>query len=241
MDRRGLPGPRVSRRAVLRASGSAVLGAAAMAGLPGAAQGVTHGWGAAGTAAVSAAQGPDALFRALDARIETAMADLHIPGVAVGVFYEGQEYVRGYGVTNVDYPQPVDADTLFRIGSVTKTFTGTTVMRLVEQGLLDLDIPIRNYLPTLRLSDASVAAQVTLRQCLNHSAGWLGDCYPDFGRGADAITHYVADMAQLPQLTPLGQVYAYNNAAIVLAGHVVETVAGQPFEDVVRTQVLDPL
>ena len=98
----------------------------------------------------AAAQGGDALFRELDAKIEAAMARYHIPGVAVGVYYQGQEYVRGYGVTNVDYPQPVDGDTLFRIGSTTKTFTGTTVMRLVEQGLLDLDAPVRTYLPDLR-------------------------------------------------------------------------------------------
>jgi CubicO group peptidase (beta-lactamase class C family) len=169
------------------------------------------------------------------------MAEVQIPGVAVGVYYQGQEHVRGYGVTNVDYPQPVDGDTLFRMGSVAKTFTATTVMRLVEQGLLDLDAPVRTYLPNLRLADESVAARVTLRQCLNHSAGWLGEYYPDFGRGADAIGRYVAGMIELPQLTPLGQVYAYNNAAVVLAGHVIETVAGQPYEDVVRQQLLDPL
>ena len=61
------------------------------------------------------------------------MARYHIPGVAIGVLYQGQEYVRGYGVTNVDEPEPVDGDTLFRIASTTKTFTGTTVMRLVER------------------------------------------------------------------------------------------------------------
>ena len=60
-------------------------------------------------------------------------------------------------------------------------------------------------------------------------------------RGADALARYVAGMPQLPQLTPLGQVFAYNNAAVVLAGHVIETVAGQPYEDVVRAQLLDPL
>jgi CubicO group peptidase (beta-lactamase class C family) len=196
---------------------------------------------ATGSAASAGAQDADALFRALDAKIEAAMAEHQIPGVAVGVYYQGREHVRGYGVTNVDYPQPVDGDTLFRIGSTNKTFTGTTVMRLVEQGLLDLDAPVRTYLPDFRLADEAVAARVTLRQCLNHSAGWLGDCYTDFGRGADAISRYVAGMVELPQLTPLGQVFSYNNAAVVLAGHVIETVTGQPYEDVVRAQVLNPL
>ncbi len=241
MDMPTSHGPRLSRRAILQATASAALGAAATAVLPGPTQGAMRRSPAAGSAAISSAQDAAAVFRALDAKIEAAMAQHQIPGVAVGVYYQGQEYVRGYGVTNVDYPQPVDGDTLFRIGSTNKTFTGTTVIRLVEQGLLDLNAPVRTYLPDFRVADEAAAAQVTLRQCLNHSAGWLGDDFEDLGRGPDAITRYVAGMAVLPQLTPLGQVFAYNNAAVVLAGHVIETVVGQPYEDVVREQVLDPL
>src|SRR3954447_18564287 len=200
-----MPAPwaqQLSRRAILRTGTSAVLGAAATAVLPGATQGAIRRTPATGLAAAHSAQDATTLFRALDARIEAAMAEHQIPGVAVGVYYQGQEYVRGYGVTNVDYPQPVDGDTLFRMGSIAKTFTGTTIMRLVEQGLLTLDAPVRTYLPNLRLADESVAARVTLRQCLNHSVGWLGEYYADFGRGADPLSRYVAVMAELPQLTP---------------------------------------
>ena len=169
------------------------------------------------------------------------MSRYHIPGVALGMLHNGREYVRGYGVTNVDHPQPVDGDTLFRIGSTTKTFTGTIVMRLVEQGVLDLNAPVRNYLPALQLADESVAARVTVRQLLNHSAGWLGDDYAGMARGEDALAKYVASMRQLPQLTPLGQVFAYNNAAVNLAGHLLATVSGKPYEDVVQELLLDRL
>jgi CubicO group peptidase (beta-lactamase class C family) len=65
------------------------------------------------------------LFAEMDAKIEAGMAAYGIPGVAVGVLYGGREYVKGYGVTNVDHPQAVDADTVFRVGSTTKVFTGT--------------------------------------------------------------------------------------------------------------------
>ena len=126
----------------------------------------------------------------------------------------------------MDYPQPVDGDTLFRIGSTTKTFTGTAVMRLVEQGRLDLDAPVRTYLPDLRLADESVAARVTLRQCLNHSAGWLGDDYRGLRPRRRCPQPLRREHGRLPQLTPLGQVFAYNNAAVVLAGHVIETRDG---------------
>src|SRR3954447_1479567 len=172
-----MPAPwaqQLSRRAILRTGASAVLGAAATAVLPGATQGAIRRTPATGLATAHGAQDATTLFRALDAKIEAAMAEHQIPGVAVGVYYRGQEYVRGYGVTNVDYPQPVDGDTLFRIGSTTKTFTGTTVMRLVEQGWLELDAPVRTYLPDFRVADELASERVTVRQCLNHSAGWLG-------------------------------------------------------------------
>jgi len=180
-------------------------------------------------------------FSELDAKIRAGMAKYGIPGVAVAVLAQGREYIQGYGVTNVDYPVPVDGDTLFRIGSTTKTFTGTTVMRLVEQGTLALDARVRTYLPDFTTKDPSAAARVTLRQLLNHSAGWLGDDLEDNGPGDDALAEYVKGMARLPQLTPLGKVFAYNNAAVALAGHVIEVATGKTYEDAVRELLLDPL
>src|SRR5262245_11454428 len=82
--------------------------------------------------AQSPAQTPSAGFDALDEQVRAAMAAAGVPGAAVGVLYRGQEYVAGYGVTNVDYPLGVDADTLFQIGSITKTFTMAAAMHLVE-------------------------------------------------------------------------------------------------------------
>ena len=81
----------------------------------------------------------DSLLGELDDKVKAGMQEYGIPGVALGLIYQGTGYIRGYGVTNVDSPQQVDGETLFRIGSTTKTFTGTTVMRLVEQGRLDLE------------------------------------------------------------------------------------------------------
>ena len=94
----------------------------------------------------------------VDERIEAAMKRYHVPGVALAISWQGREHLRGFGITNADYPLPVDADTLFRIGSTTKTFTATSVMRLVEQGKVDLAAPARRYLPNLALAD-EVAAQ----------------------------------------------------------------------------------
>ena len=143
------------------------------------------------------------------------MAAYHIPGVAVGVLYQGEEYVRGYGVTNVDEPQPVDGDTLFRIASTTKTFTGTTVMRLVEQGKLDLNAPVRRYLPDFRVGRRG--GRPRRSRCASASTtapAGLGDDESDFGRGDDALARYVASMRRLPQLTPPGTQFAYSNTAV---------------------------
>jgi CubicO group peptidase (beta-lactamase class C family) len=140
-----------------------------------------------------------------------------------------------------NHPAPVDGDTVFRIGSTTKTFTGTTMMRLVEQGKVDLDAPVRHYIPDFAVADPSVSADVTVRQLLNHTSGWNGDDVQDFGRGDDALARYVSSMKQLPQLTPRGSVFAYNNSGLVAAGRIIELVNGTTYEAAVQSLLLDPL
>lgn len=183
----------------------------------------------------------DADFQQLCAEVQAAMARLGVPGVAIGVLRDGVEYAAGFGITNVEAPVAVDDHTLFQIGSTTKTFTGTVAMRLVEAGQLDLDVPLRTYLPELRLRDEDVAARVTLRHLFNHSGGWLGDYFDDTGDGDDALATIVARMAALPQFTPLGAFASYNNAGFYLAGRVIEAVTGQTYEAVVRELILEPL
>ncbi len=181
------------------------------------------------------------LLRKLDARIEAAMKELTIPGAAVGVVWAGGEYVQGYGITNTAYPTPVDEDTLFRIGSTTKTFTGTALMQLVEAGKVNLDAPVRRYLPDFAVADRAASRQVTVRDLVQHCSGWLGDDIEDFGPGADAIERFVASMPRLPQLFPVGEYFAYNDAALVVAGRIIEVVTGAPYETVVAESVLAPL
>ena len=169
------------------------------------------------------------------------MERLHVPGVAVGILFEGREYVGGLGVTNVDHPLPVDADTLFQIGSTTKTMTATAAMRLVEQGKLDLETPIREYLPDLRMRDEEVTERVTLRHLFTHTGGWTGDYFEDMGPGDDALAKVVAKIGDLPQWTPLGAVWSYNNSGFYLAGRVIEVVTGKSYENALRELVLEPL
>ena len=108
-------------------------------------------------------------------------------------------------MTSIEHPLEVDAETLFQIGSITKTVTGTLALQLVEKGELDLDAPIRRYLPTLRLADDDVAERVTTRHLLTHTGGWYGDYFADPSRGDDALERILPELAELPQLAPLGQ------------------------------------
>ena len=173
--------------------------------------------------------------------VQARMAELGVPGVALGVLHDGRVETAGFGVTNVEHPLPVDERTLFRVASITKTFTGTLAMRLVEQGKLDLDAPLRRYLPDLRLADPDATERATLRDCLDHYGGWTGDVFDDFGRGDDALARYVAHMAKVPQLTRLGTVWSYNNAGFSIAGRVIEVASGMPYERALAELLLKPL
>ncbi len=155
------------------------------------------------TVAVSSTSTPPAdALPALDAIGGEARERARVPGVAVGIIHGRNQYTLGSGVTSVEHPLAVNADTLFQIGSVTKTFTATAVMRLVEAGRLELDRPVKTYLPELRLSDAAATADVTLRHLLTHTAGFEGDDFSDPGQGDDALARYVAGMAECRSSRP---------------------------------------
>ena len=179
--------------------------------------------------------------QALDRFIRSEMKRTGVPGVGVGVLKGKRRYVNGYGVTNIDHPMAVDAKTLFQIGSTSKTFTATAIVRLVEMGKLDLDVPIRRYLKDLKLKNKDVQAKVTLKHLLTHTGGWLGDYFYDGGRGDDALANFVATMSKVKQLTPLGEVWSYNNSGFTIAGRVIERVTGQPFQTAIRELVFEPL
>jgi CubicO group peptidase (beta-lactamase class C family) len=169
------------------------------------------------------------------------MARKGIPGVAVGLLHAGGVNTACFGVTSVENPLPVTDTTLFQIGSITKTFVGTVVMRLVEMGELDLDATVRTYLPGFRVADEAASAQVTVRHLLIHTGGWEGDFFYDTGAGENALAEYVVAMVDLEQLAPIGTIWTYNNAGFVVAGRIVEVVTGKRFEEALRELVLEPL
>ena len=181
------------------------------------------------------------LHAELEERVTEAAQRLGVPGVAVGVYANGEEDYVFAGVTSIENPLEVDAATLFQIGSTTKTYTATLIMILAERGLIDLDAPVRRYVPELRLRDEKAASTVTVLQLLNHTAGWAGDLNENVGDGDDVRERYLAVLAQADQMSPPGQIASYNNAAVNLAGLVIERVTGTTYETAVKDLLLDPL
>jgi len=142
----------------------------------------------------------------LQKKTDSLADEHHVPGVAVGSLYDGQEHYVFHGVTSVENPLAVGPSTLFQIGSTTKTYTATAIMALVEAGKVGLDEPVRTYVPELQLKDEAAVRTVTVVQLLNQSTGWNGDYFEDTGEGEDAIAKYVQKMAQLEQVSPPGTV-----------------------------------
>jgi CubicO group peptidase (beta-lactamase class C family) len=169
------------------------------------------------------------------------MEEYKVPGVAVGILHEGEVHTAGFGVTNVDHPLPVTDETLFQIGSITKTFTATAMMRLVEMGKLDLEATVRTYLSDFKVADETASAQVTLRDLLTHTGGWDGDLFDDTGPGDDALPRYMDSLADREQVSPVGVHFSYNNAGFSLAGYIIEKVTGKSYQEAVRELVIEPL
>jgi len=183
-------------------------------------------------------------IRHLEQCIETFMHSEHVPGLALALV-QGQEvvYARGFGTTSVeDGALPVTPETLFGIGSTTKPLTGTAILRLVERGALDLDTPVKHYVPELRLSDPAATEQVTLRMLLSHMAG-LPTRYQPFGRrDPEALEAWVRqELPQLVLVAPPGKVHSYSNPGMNLAGYVAEVVSGKAYAELMAQEVFGPL
>ena len=180
-------------------------------------------------------------FIALKDQAEQWRDELGVPGITFGISVAGERFTAGCGTTSVDNPLPVTAETIFQIGSITKTVTATALTLLQQRGELSLGDRVRKWLPDFRVKDERAASRVTVMQLLTHVAGWSGDVFTDTGSNDDACQLYVDGMAQFSQLAPTGTVFSYNNAAFAVAGRVIEVVTGQTFERAIQDLIFEPL
>lgn len=166
----------------------------------------------------------------------------HVPGAAVAVCVGDEVIELAHGVLNLDTGVEVTTDSLFQIGSISKTYTATLVMQLVDEGVVELDAPVRSYVPEFSVADQLATETVTVRQLLSHTSGIDGDVFDDYGRGDDALARYVAALRDKRQLYPPGELVSYCNSGFVVLGRLVERVRDLPSWDAaLREHLLKPL
>ncbi len=164
-----------------------------------------------------------------------------VPAASVAVVIDGEIIDHAVGVLSTSTGVEATADSVFQIGSITKVWTATLVMQLVDEGLVELDEPIRTYLPEFRLGDDAATGSITVRQLLTHQAGFEGDIFTDTGRGDDAIEKFVDLLAEMPQTFPPGLMFSYNNAGYIVLGFLVERLREKTWEQALMEHIAAPL
>ena len=177
----------------------------------------------------------------LTARLPELIDEYQVPGAAVAVYARGEVIDHAAGVLSKATGVEATADSVFQVGSITKPWTTTLIMQLVDEGLVDIDKRVRDYLPDFALADESAAKTITLRQLLCHTGGFEGDIFTDTGKGDDCLEKYMPVLADVPQLFPPGERFSYNNAGFCVLGRIVEVLRGKPFDDCVREYLFTPL
>jgi CubicO group peptidase (beta-lactamase class C family) len=175
-------------------------------------------------------------------------------GLALGVVRDGSlEFFDGHGVANIESRTPITEDTVFRVGSITKTFTALAFMRLWEQGLVDLDAPAHDYLRSFRLIPAKASDRpATVRHLLTHTAGvpewvrpsrmvrsgWFGETW-----GLDERLPTLAEFYRggLRLAAEPGTTFTYTDHGIAVVGQIVEDVSGKPLDRYFREEIFEPL
>jgi CubicO group peptidase (beta-lactamase class C family) len=169
------------------------------------------------------------------------LAEHKVPGAAIGVYADGEVFDFASGVLSHATGVEANADSVFQVGSITKTWTATLVMQLADEGLLDLDAAVVTYLPDFDLADSDAAKAMTVRQLLCHKAGFEGDIFTDTGNNDDCVEKYVATLRTDPQLFPPDEMFSYNNAGYCVLGRIIEVLRDKPFDQALREHLFAPL
>lgn len=180
-------------------------------------------------------------LKGIDQTIEKILKDWNVPGCGIGIVVKDKlVFVKGYGYRDLEKKLPVTSSTLFQIASNTKLFTATTVGFLVEEGKLDWDKPIKNYVQQIEFYNSDLNANVTIRDMLSHRTGisrhdlmWYNS---DFTR-----QELFNRIKYLEPSIPLRQGFLYNNLMYAASGQIVEYISGQKWEEFVKIKIFTPL
>src|SRR4051794_23335867 len=164
-----------------------------------------------------------------------------VPAAAVGVLADGEVVDHAAGVLSMSTGVEATTESVFQIGSITKLWTSSLVLQLVDEGKVDLDATVRTHLPEFRVADETASETVTVRQLLTHTSGFEGDLFTDTGLGDDCIEKYVGSIHDVAQVFPPGAMWSYNNAGFCVLGRLVEVLRQMPWETALREHLIKPL
>jgi len=178
----------------------------------------------------------------IDVFVNKAMQTWNVPGLALVIVKDDQViHAKGYGVREMDKPEPVDEHTLFAIGSNTKAFTATAVGLLVQEGKLAWDDPVIKHLPTFRLHDPHATQMITICDLLCHRSGlgtWAGDVLLLSSYKTEEVVRRVQ---HIPPAYDFRAGYGYSNLMFITAGLIIETISGMSWDDFIRQRIFEPL
>ena len=164
-----------------------------------------------------------------------------VPGAVLGIWADGEQSLTASGVLNTSTGVETTTDSLFQIGSITKVWTATIIMQLIEERRLSLDATVAGLLPGTRVGGGDAGSQITLQHLLTHSSGLDGDIFTDTGRGDGCLRRYVEGLEHASRAFPPGAAYSYCNSGFVLAGRVIEVLDGRSWDESLRDRLIGPL
>jgi CubicO group peptidase (beta-lactamase class C family) len=191
----------------------------------------------------SQADGPD--FAAIDRYVQKEMQEMRMPGVALGIV-KGDEIVhlKGFGDAD-DSGRAVTPQTPFIIGSTSKSFTALAIMQLVEAGMVELDAPVRRYIPWFRVADPKASERITVGNLLNHTSGLSraagGEYLQKHDDSKGALERAVRSLSDVELDRPVGESFEYSNVNYTILGLIVQRVSGESYERYVEEHILTPL
>jgi CubicO group peptidase (beta-lactamase class C family) len=176
--------------------------------------------------------------------IQNMMNTHDLPSLAIGVVNDNEVvYAKGFGVKSIQSGDPLTPTTIFHLASVSKPFSATAIMQLVEQGKMNLEAPIITYLPYFKLDDERYR-DITIQQMLSHISGMPDEEDYEWDKpqyDAGALERYVRSLSHYKLLSEPGMKFAYSNMAFECLGDVIAKVSGMSFDDYVKEHILNPV
>jgi CubicO group peptidase (beta-lactamase class C family) len=175
------------------------------------------------------------------ARLGELATESAVAGAALGIWRDGEEILVAHGVLSTATGVAVTPNAVFQIGSITKVWTATMIMQLIEAGRLSLDATVADVLPGVCLGSPDASGEVTVRHLLTHTSGIDGDIFTDTGRGDDCVETYVDQLSEAAWNHPVGAAYSYCNSGFVVLGRMIEVLDGRGWDASLKARLVGPL